>query len=105
MGLIGRVVVPTGRIVVPTGRVVVPTGKVIIIVSPGRLSLVPTGRICPAYPFLRRDLKHNSVPNLELHRLSFRISEDLLSILSILHPLLDQTIFSVVSWINSGPVS
>ncbi|GKF93335.1 hypothetical protein Tco_0280054, partial [Tanacetum coccineum] len=38
-------VVPTGRVVVPTGRYVVPTGKVIIIVSPGRLSLVPTGRI------------------------------------------------------------
>ncbi|GJV40035.1 hypothetical protein Tco_1418475 [Tanacetum coccineum] len=31
--------------VVPTGRYVVPAGKVIIIVSPGRLSLVPTGRI------------------------------------------------------------
>ncbi|GJX81687.1 reverse transcriptase domain-containing protein [Tanacetum coccineum] len=41
----GRVVVPTGRVVVPTGRVVVPTGKVIIIVSPGRLSPVPTGRV------------------------------------------------------------
>ncbi|GKA89516.1 retrovirus-related pol polyprotein from transposon TNT 1-94 [Tanacetum coccineum] len=38
-------VVPTGRVVVPTGRYVVPAGKVIIIVSPGRLSLVPTGRI------------------------------------------------------------
>ncbi|GKA15820.1 putative ribonuclease H-like domain-containing protein [Tanacetum coccineum] len=38
-------VVPTGRIVVPTGRYVVPAGKVIIIVSPGRLSLVPTGRV------------------------------------------------------------
>ncbi|GKE69640.1 hypothetical protein Tco_1527712, partial [Tanacetum coccineum] len=36
-------VVPTGRVVVPTGRYVVPAGKVIIIVSPGRLSLVPTG--------------------------------------------------------------
>ncbi|GJS07168.1 retrovirus-related pol polyprotein from transposon TNT 1-94 [Tanacetum coccineum] len=36
---------PTGRVVVPTGRYVVPAGKVIIIVSPGRLSLVPTGRI------------------------------------------------------------
>ncbi|GJY92451.1 hypothetical protein Tco_0508233 [Tanacetum coccineum] len=33
------------RYVVPTGRYVVPAGKVIIIVSPGRLSLVPTGRI------------------------------------------------------------
>ncbi|GKB87482.1 RNA-directed DNA polymerase, eukaryota [Tanacetum coccineum] len=41
----GRYVVPTGRVVVPTGRYVVPAGKVIIIVSPGRLSLVPTGRI------------------------------------------------------------
>ncbi|GKB34762.1 hypothetical protein Tco_0879704 [Tanacetum coccineum] len=38
-------VVPTGRIVVPTGRYVVPAGKVIIIVSPGRISLVPTGRV------------------------------------------------------------
>ncbi|GJW68286.1 hypothetical protein Tco_0122710 [Tanacetum coccineum] len=38
-------VVPTGRVVVPTSRYVVPAGKVIIIVSPGRLSLVPTGRI------------------------------------------------------------
>ncbi|GJW03399.1 putative ribonuclease H-like domain-containing protein [Tanacetum coccineum] len=36
---------PTGRVVVPTGRYVVPAGKVIIIVSPGRLSLVPTGRV------------------------------------------------------------
>ncbi|GJT88953.1 hypothetical protein Tco_1070670 [Tanacetum coccineum] len=35
--------VPTGRVVVPTGRYVVPAGKVIIIVSTGRLSLVPTG--------------------------------------------------------------
>ncbi|GJY00889.1 putative ribonuclease H-like domain-containing protein, partial [Tanacetum coccineum] len=38
-------VVPTGRVVVPTRRYVVPAGKVIIIVSSGRLSLVPTGRI------------------------------------------------------------
>ncbi|GKA60757.1 hypothetical protein Tco_0760164, partial [Tanacetum coccineum] len=38
-------VVPTGRVVVLTGRYVVPAGKVIIIVSPGRLNLVPTGRI------------------------------------------------------------
>ncbi|GJQ97020.1 putative ribonuclease H-like domain-containing protein [Tanacetum coccineum] len=37
--------VPTGRVVVPTSRYVVPAGKVIIIVSPGRLNLVPTGRI------------------------------------------------------------
>ncbi|GKC71278.1 hypothetical protein Tco_1117161 [Tanacetum coccineum] len=41
----GRVIVPTGRYVVPTGRYVVPPGKVIIIVSPGRLNLVPTGSI------------------------------------------------------------
>ncbi|GKA64435.1 hypothetical protein Tco_0764041 [Tanacetum coccineum] len=41
----GRYVVPAGRVVVPTGRYVVPAGKVIIIVSPGRLSLVPTRRI------------------------------------------------------------
>ncbi|GKC42608.1 hypothetical protein Tco_1060330 [Tanacetum coccineum] len=40
-----RYVVPTSRVVVPTGRYVVPAGKVIIIVSPGRLSLVPTGRV------------------------------------------------------------
>ncbi|GJY90109.1 hypothetical protein Tco_0505305 [Tanacetum coccineum] len=38
-------VVPTGRVLVPTGRYVVPAGKVIIIVSPGRLSLVLTGRV------------------------------------------------------------
>ncbi|GKF70855.1 retrovirus-related pol polyprotein from transposon TNT 1-94 [Tanacetum coccineum] len=38
-------VVPTGKVVVSTGRYVVPTGKVIIIVSPSRLSLVPTGRV------------------------------------------------------------
>ncbi|GJT88501.1 ribonuclease H-like domain-containing protein [Tanacetum coccineum] len=43
-----RYVVPTGRVVVPTGRYVVPAGKVIIIVSPGRLSLVPTGRVAAA---------------------------------------------------------
>ncbi|GJY14142.1 hypothetical protein Tco_0383451 [Tanacetum coccineum] len=40
-----RYVVPTGRVVVPTGRYIVPAGKVIIIVSTGRLSLVPAGRI------------------------------------------------------------
>ncbi|GKB30735.1 hypothetical protein Tco_0870136 [Tanacetum coccineum] len=40
-----KCVVPTGRVVVPTGRYIVPVGKVIIIVSTGRLSLVPTGRI------------------------------------------------------------
>ncbi|GJU03113.1 hypothetical protein Tco_1113451 [Tanacetum coccineum] len=38
-------VVITGKVVVPTGRYVVPAGKVIIIVSPSRLNLVPTGRI------------------------------------------------------------
>ncbi|GKD63575.1 hypothetical protein Tco_1305683, partial [Tanacetum coccineum] len=38
-------VVPTSRVVVPTGKYVVPAGKVIIIVRPGRLSLVPTGRV------------------------------------------------------------
>ncbi|GJR96187.1 hypothetical protein Tco_0268361 [Tanacetum coccineum] len=43
--LSSRYVVPTGRVVVPTGGYVVPAGKVIIIVSPGRLSLVPSGRI------------------------------------------------------------
>ncbi|GJU57969.1 ribonuclease H-like domain-containing protein [Tanacetum coccineum] len=40
-----KYVVSTSRVVVPTGRYVVPVGKVIIIVSPGRLSLVPTGRV------------------------------------------------------------
>ncbi|GJZ91928.1 hypothetical protein Tco_0663993 [Tanacetum coccineum] len=40
-----RYIVLTGRVVVPTGRYVVPASKVIIIVSPGRLSLVPTGRV------------------------------------------------------------
>nr|GEU44481.1 hypothetical protein [Tanacetum cinerariifolium] len=39
-----RYVVPTGRVVVPTGRYVVPAGNVII-VSSGRLSLIPTGRV------------------------------------------------------------
>ncbi|GKG15798.1 hypothetical protein Tco_0358121, partial [Tanacetum coccineum] len=38
-------VVPNGRVVVPIGRYVIPAGKVIIIVSPGRLSLVSTGRV------------------------------------------------------------
>ncbi|GJW71617.1 hypothetical protein Tco_0128534, partial [Tanacetum coccineum] len=38
-------VVPTSRVVVPTGRYIVPASKVIIIVSTGRLSLVPTGNI------------------------------------------------------------
>ncbi|GJX15852.1 reverse transcriptase domain-containing protein, partial [Tanacetum coccineum] len=37
--------VPTGRVVVPTSRYVVPAGKVVIIVSPGRLNLVPISRI------------------------------------------------------------
>ncbi|GJY99541.1 hypothetical protein Tco_0516971 [Tanacetum coccineum] len=46
--------VPTGRVVVPTGRYVVPAGKVIIIVSPGRLSLVPTGRVLSPGGILRR---------------------------------------------------
>nr|GEW75879.1 putative ribonuclease H-like domain-containing protein [Tanacetum cinerariifolium] len=39
-----RYVVPTGRVIVPTGRYVVPAGNVII-VSSGRLSLIPTGRV------------------------------------------------------------
>ncbi|GKC86801.1 hypothetical protein Tco_1147450 [Tanacetum coccineum] len=43
--LLPRYVVPTSRVVVPTGRYIVPAGKVIIIVSTGRLSLVPTGRV------------------------------------------------------------
>ncbi|GJZ33382.1 hypothetical protein Tco_0578818 [Tanacetum coccineum] len=40
-----RYVVPTGRVVVPAGRYIVHAGKVILIVSTGRLSLVPTGRV------------------------------------------------------------
>nr|GEX97069.1 hypothetical protein [Tanacetum cinerariifolium] len=39
-----RYVVLTGRVVVPTGRYVVPAGTVII-VSSGRLSLIPTSRV------------------------------------------------------------
>ncbi|GKA94240.1 hypothetical protein Tco_0816226 [Tanacetum coccineum] len=42
---IKKYVVPTGRVVVPAGRYIVPAGKVILIVSTGRLSLVPTGRV------------------------------------------------------------
>ncbi|GJZ39667.1 hypothetical protein Tco_0586230, partial [Tanacetum coccineum] len=41
----GSLIVSTGKVVVPTGRYVVPVGKVIIIVSTGRLSLVPTGKV------------------------------------------------------------
>nr|GEX68944.1 reverse transcriptase domain-containing protein [Tanacetum cinerariifolium] len=37
-------VVPTSRVIVPTGRYVVPAGNVII-VSSGRLGLIPTGRV------------------------------------------------------------
>nr|GEU52395.1 putative ribonuclease H-like domain-containing protein [Tanacetum cinerariifolium] len=37
-------VVPTGRVVVPTGKYVVPAGNVIV-VSTGRLSVIPTGRV------------------------------------------------------------
>ncbi|GKA52069.1 hypothetical protein Tco_0745265 [Tanacetum coccineum] len=43
--IMGLCSVPTGRVVVLTGRYIVPAGKVIIIVSTGRLSLVPTGRV------------------------------------------------------------
>ncbi|GJU16574.1 hypothetical protein Tco_1144540 [Tanacetum coccineum] len=55
-------VVPTGRVVDSTGRYVVPAGKVIIIVSPGRQNLVPTGRILspglkPHLALLRNKLK------------------------------------------------
>nr|GEW32328.1 hypothetical protein [Tanacetum cinerariifolium] len=39
-----KYVVPTGRAVVPTGRYVVPAGNVIV-VSTGRLSVIPTGRV------------------------------------------------------------
>ncbi|GJU67838.1 hypothetical protein Tco_1254097 [Tanacetum coccineum] len=38
-------VVPTGKVVVPADRYIVHAGKVILIVSTGRLSLVPTGRV------------------------------------------------------------
>ncbi|GJV36765.1 hypothetical protein Tco_1409242 [Tanacetum coccineum] len=50
-------VVPTGRVVVPAGRYIVPAGKVILIVSTGRLSLVPTGRILSPgkFPYLKKD--------------------------------------------------
>ncbi|GJY99087.1 ribonuclease H-like domain-containing protein [Tanacetum coccineum] len=58
-------VVPTGRVVVPTGRYIVFAGKVIIIVSTGRLSLVPTGRVLSpgsdndsddaSFPYLKKD--------------------------------------------------
>ncbi|GKC17845.1 reverse transcriptase domain-containing protein, partial [Tanacetum coccineum] len=40
----------TGRVVVSTGMYVVPAGKVIIIISLGRLSLVPTGDEGPSIP-------------------------------------------------------
>nr|GEV12812.1 putative ribonuclease H-like domain-containing protein [Tanacetum cinerariifolium] len=39
-----RYVVHTGRVVVPSGRYIIPGGNVII-VSSGRLSLIPTGRV------------------------------------------------------------
>nr|GEV34290.1 ribonuclease H-like domain-containing protein [Tanacetum cinerariifolium] len=39
-----RYVVPTGRVVVPTGRYVVLVGNVIV-VSAGRLNVIPTGRV------------------------------------------------------------
>ncbi|GJU26909.1 putative ribonuclease H-like domain-containing protein [Tanacetum coccineum] len=60
-----RYVVPAGRVVVPTGRYIAPAGKVIIIVSTGRLSLVPTGRVLSpgsdndsddaSFPYLKKD--------------------------------------------------
>ncbi|GKE45933.1 hypothetical protein Tco_1473217, partial [Tanacetum coccineum] len=53
----GRVVVPTGRYVVPAGRYVVPAGKVIIIVSTGRLSLVPIGRVLSPAKVAKSDKK------------------------------------------------
>ncbi|GKE71497.1 hypothetical protein Tco_1529569 [Tanacetum coccineum] len=40
-----KYVVPTGRVVVHASRYIIPAGKVILIVSIGRLSLVPTGRV------------------------------------------------------------
>ncbi|GJS82787.1 hypothetical protein Tco_0749328 [Tanacetum coccineum] len=60
-----KYVVPTGRVVIPNGIYVVPAGKVIIIVSPGRLNRVPTGRILSpgsdndsddaSFPYLKKD--------------------------------------------------
>ncbi|GKB30441.1 hypothetical protein Tco_0869842, partial [Tanacetum coccineum] len=60
-------VVPTGRVVVPTGRYVVPAGKVIIIVSPGRLNLVPTGRILSPGKAVKIYLKWDPTTVNELH--------------------------------------
>ncbi|GJU20787.1 putative ribonuclease H-like domain-containing protein [Tanacetum coccineum] len=62
-------VVPAGRVVVPTGRYVVFAGKVINIVSPGRLSLVPTGRVLSPgrvkyvhYKGIKRDYSNARTP-------------------------------------------
>ncbi|GKA46508.1 hypothetical protein Tco_0739391 [Tanacetum coccineum] len=66
-----RYVVPTGRVVDSTGRYVVPAGKVIIIVSPGRQNLVPTGRILSPEPFVfNQDPGENSSqrpPHIDHH--------------------------------------
>nr|GEU62387.1 ribonuclease H-like domain-containing protein [Tanacetum cinerariifolium] len=69
----GRVVVPTGRYVVPTGRVVAPTGRYvvpagnIIIVSSGRLGLIPTGRVLSHGPDYESDNAsvHNEATNAQ----------------------------------------
>ncbi|GKC39773.1 hypothetical protein Tco_1052157, partial [Tanacetum coccineum] len=58
-----RYVVPTGRVVVPAGRYIVPAGKVILIVSTGRLSLVPTGRVLS--PGKRRPYDHDGFELVE----------------------------------------
>ncbi|GJV94975.1 hypothetical protein Tco_1546552 [Tanacetum coccineum] len=64
-------VVLTGRVVVPAGRYVVHVGKVIIIVSPGRLSLVPTGRVLsPGSKDLSRVGSNNMTQDLKIRNLS-----------------------------------
>nr|GFA44331.1 late embryogenesis abundant protein, LEA-14 [Tanacetum cinerariifolium] len=58
-----KYVVPTGRVVVPTGRYVVHAGNVIV-VSTGRLSVIPTGGVLsPGSKDLSR-VGSNSILNL-----------------------------------------
>ncbi|GJZ30076.1 hypothetical protein Tco_0575123, partial [Tanacetum coccineum] len=61
-------VVPTGRVVVPTSRYVVPAGKVIFIVSPGRLNLVPTGRILSPGKVGFRVGSEIATPTMDVHK-------------------------------------
>nr|GEW46846.1 putative ribonuclease H-like domain-containing protein [Tanacetum cinerariifolium] len=64
--------VPTGRVVVPTSRYVVPAGNVII-VSSGRLSLIPTGRVLsPGFHHYKRNLRRK-----EMHTQKNKISPDI----------------------------